>query len=187
MPLPRNTEIVDGPLLLRPWRPDDARALEAAVVESIDSLGRWLPWCRAGYDLGAALDWVRRCEQGWADGEHFAFGIFDQASQRLLGSVGLNQRSHLHRSANLGYWVRMSCQRRGVATEAVRLAARFGFRQLALQRIEIVALPDNQASRRTAERAGARFEAIARRRIWDGEQAKDGAVYALVPEDLGLA
>lgn len=187
MPLPRDTEIVDGPLLLRPWRPDDARALEAAVVESIDSLGRWLPWCRAGYDLAAALDWVRRCEQGWTDGEHFAFGIFDRASHGLLGSVGLNQRNHLHRSANLGYWVRMSCQRRGVATEAVRMAARFGFRQLALQRIEIVALPDNQASRRTAERAGARFEAVARRRIWDGEQAKDGAVYALVPEDLEQA
>ncbi|WP_017460767.1 GNAT family N-acetyltransferase [Dyella ginsengisoli] len=187
MPAPCDTEIVDGPLLLRPWQPDDARALEAAVVESIDSLGRWLPWCRAGYDLAAAQDWVRRCEQGWAEGEHFAFGIFDRTHQRLLGSVGLNQRNLLHRSANLGYWVRQSEQRHGVAAKAVQLVARFGFRQLALQRIEIVALPDNQASRRTAERAGARFEAVARRRIWDGEQARDGAVYALVPEDLEQA
>ncbi|MBU6247239.1 MAG: GNAT family N-acetyltransferase [Xanthomonadaceae bacterium] len=184
MPLPCDTEIVDGSLLLRPWRSDDAGALEAAVVESIDSLGRWLPWCRAGYDLAAARDWVRRCEQGWADGEHFAFGIFDPTRQRLLGSVGLNQRNPLHRSANLGYWVRQSEQRRGVATKAVRLAARFGFRHLGLQRIEVVALPDNQASRRTAERAGARFEAIARHRILDHGQPKDAAVYALVPGDL---
>lgn len=187
MPLLPDTEIVDGPLLLRPWRTEDAHALEEAVIESIDSLGRWLPWCRGGYDLAAAQDWVLRCGQGWRNGEHFGFGIFDWSANRLLGSVGLNQRNHQHRSANLGYWVRMTSQRRGVAAKAVRLVARFGFRQLALERIEIVALPDNQASRRTAERAGARFEAIARRRIWDGQQARDGAVYALVPEDLERA
>jgi RimJ/RimL family protein N-acetyltransferase len=184
MPIPRETEIAEGPLLLRPWRPDDALALYEAVHESVDSLGRWLPWCHAGYDLEAAEEWVRHCREGWIAEEHFAFGVFARTDGRLLGSVGLNQRNRVHRSAAMGYWVRQSNQGQGVARRAARLAARFGFQQLGLVRIEIVALPDNLASRRTAEHAGAKFEAVARQRIWTRETAQDAAVYALVPGDL---
>lgn len=64
------------------------------------------------------------------------------------------------------------------------MVARFGFGTLGLARIEIVALPDNSASRRTAERAGARFETVARHRLWVRDEARDAAVYALVPGDV---
>ena len=37
-----------GPLRVRPWQPEDADALFAAASESIESVGRWLPWCREG-------------------------------------------------------------------------------------------------------------------------------------------
>jgi RimJ/RimL family protein N-acetyltransferase len=65
------------------------------------------------------------------------------------------------------------------------MVARFGFGRLGLIRIEIIALPDNRPSRRTAEKLGARFEAIARQRLWARGQACDAAVYALIPQDLG--
>ena len=184
MPAPLDVELTDGALRLRPWRPEDAPALHAAVRESLESLGRWLPWCHAGYGLDEAQAWIRLCGEGWAAAEHFAFGVFERDSGSLLGSVGLNQRNRAHRSAAMGYWVRQSRQRQGIARKAARLAARFGFETLGLVRIEIVVLPDNHASRRTAEQAGARFEAIARHRLWAREQAMDAAVYALVPDDL---
>ena len=184
MPLPADLELAESPLLLRPWQPEDAPALHEAVHESLESVGRWLPWCHAGYDLDEARAWIRHCREGWMANEHFAFGIFEQASGTLLGSVGLNQRNRLHRSAAMGYWVRQSRQGRGIAPRAARLAARFGFETLGLIRIEVVVLPDNHASRRTAERAGARCEAIARHRLWVRDEARDAAVYALVPADL---
>ena len=179
-----DTQLTGAGLLLRPWAPDDAGPMSEAVRESMDSVGRWLSWCHAGYDLDEARAWVAHCREEWAAQEHFAFGVFEPATGRLLGSVGLNQRNRQHRSASLGYWVRQSCQRRGVASRAVRLAAGFGFDRLGLVRIEIVALPHHHASRRTAEKAGARFEAIARNRIWTGAAAQPGAVYALLPGDL---
>jgi ribosomal-protein-serine acetyltransferase len=187
VPLPADPELAEGPLLLRPWRPEDAPALHAAVQESLETVGRWLPWCHAGYDLDEARDWIAHCREGWTAEEHFAFGMFDRADGTLLGSVGLNQRNRMHHSAALGYWVRQSRQGEGLAWRAARLAARFGFEVLGLVRVEIVALPDNQASRRTAERAGARLEAIARHRLWVRDGARDAAVYALVPEDLEQA
>jgi RimJ/RimL family protein N-acetyltransferase len=182
--LPLDLELVEGELLLRPWSPEDAPALCEAVRESVQSVGRWLPWCHASYGLEDAQAWIGQCRAGWMADEHFAFGVFERSTGILLGSVGLNQRNLVHHSASMGYWVRQSRQGRGVARRAARLAARFGFETLELIRIEIVALPDNHASRRTAEQAGARFEAIARHRVWTRGEARDAAVYALLPGDL---
>lgn len=177
-------ELADGRLYLRPWQASDAAALFAAARESIGSVGRWLPWCHDGYRLEDAVAWIAHCRSGWHAGAHFAFPIFDAGSGDLLGGIGLNQYHRLHRSANLGYWIRQSRQQQGIAVAAAALVAAFGFEQLGLIRIEIVALPDNQPSRRTAEKIGARFEAIARRRLWANGQAHDAAVYGLIRDDL---
>jgi RimJ/RimL family protein N-acetyltransferase len=80
--------------------------------------------------------------------------------------------------------MRQACQRRGLATAAAQHVARFGFEQLGLIRIEIVALPDNAASRATALRIGARFESIARQRLLVEGQPRDAAVYGLLRSDL---
>ena len=177
-------ELTDGRLRLRPWQDDDATSLVEAVQESVDSVGRRLPWCQAGYAQDQAIAWIAHCRAGWQSGCHFAFPLFDAATGRLLGGIGLSAVEHVHHRANLGYWVRQSCQQQGVATAAARLFMRFGFEQLGLIRIEIVVLPDNRPSRATAEKVGARFEAIARNRLWVNERARDAAVYSLIPQDI---
>lgn len=187
MTVPVELELAEAALLLRPWRVQDAPALCEAVQESVDTVGRWLPWCHAAYGLDEALAWASSCRDGWIAGDHYAFGVFEAATGALLGSVALNQRNRLHRSASMGYWIRRSSQGRNIARQAAKLAARFGFGTLELIRIEIVVLPDNHASRRVAEKAGARLEAIARNRLWMHGQARDAAVYALVPGDQNIA
>jgi RimJ/RimL family protein N-acetyltransferase len=67
--------------------------------------------------------------------------------------------------ANLGYWVRTSETGRGIASKATRLVAQFGFAELGLQRIEILAAVGNVASQRVAEKAGAVRECVARKRL----------------------
>ncbi|GAB3788324.1 GNAT family N-acetyltransferase [Dyella agri] len=176
--------LADGRLLLRPWRSADAAELHDAVRESVASVGRWLPWCNADYGLERAEAWVAQCQDHWRTGEQFAFAVRDAASDELLGGCGLNQINAMHRSANLGYWVRASRQGQGVAAAAARLVARFGFAELGLIRIEVITLPDNQASRRVAAKLGATFEGMARQRLWAWDRAHDAAVYALIPADL---
>lgn len=182
-PCLESTELADAGMVLRPWRHDDAAAMHDAVRESMGSLNAWLPWCHADYGLADARARIDVCRADWLRGELFSFAILD-ADGRLLGSVGLSQVNRLHRSANAGYWLRASAQGQGLAARALALVARFGFERLGLIRVEIVAEPGNLASRRTAERAGARFEAIARNRIWSRDQPADAAVYSLVPDDL---
>jgi RimJ/RimL family protein N-acetyltransferase len=86
--------------------------------------------------------------------------------------------------ANLGYWVRTSATGHGVATTATRLAARFGFEELGMQRIEIVAALDNIPSQRVAEKSGAKREGVLRRRLLIRGESLDAVLFSLVPEDL---
>lgn len=181
---PTTLKLIDGPLLLRPWQTDDGNRLVDAVAESVATMSHWLPWCRGGYGSVQADAWITHCREGWQRREHFAFAVIDRVTGTLLGSAGINQANTGHRSANLGYWVRHSRQREGIARRAGRMVTRFGFEQLGLIRIEIVVLPDNLASRRTAERIGARFEAVARHRLMADGQPRDAAVYALLPSDV---
>ena len=177
-------ELCDARLRLSPWMEDDAGRLVDAVQASVASVGRWLPWCHAGYGHDQAVAWISHCQVGWHAGYHFAFAMRDGRDGSLLGGVGLNQIEPLHRRANLGYWVRHGRQRQGLATAAAQLVARFGFERLGLIRIEVVALPDNTPSRATALRIGARFESIARHRLLVNGQPQDAAVYGLLPSDL---
>ena len=177
-------ELLDAQLRLRPWQAGDIGQLADAVHESVDSVGRWLPWCHADYGRDEATAWIAHCRSGWQTGDHFAFALFDAESGQLLGSAGLNQVDPLHRRANLGYWVRQLRQRQGIGAAAARSVARFGFEQLGLARIEIVVLPENRPSRAVAEKTGAAFEAIARNRLWMHNHAHDAAVYGLIAQGL---
>ena len=176
-------QLTDGRLQLRPWQARDAEPLREAARESLASVGRWLPWCHAGYDLADAQAWIAHCRESLARGEQYALPVLDHADGRLLGGVGLNQLDPQHRSANLGYWVRQSRQGEGIAAAAARLLARYGFERLELARIEILAHPQNQASRRTAEKIGARFQAVGRRQLPALGGAVEMAVYVLTRTD----
>lgn len=176
----------DG-LLLRSYRADDAPALYVAVRESIDSVGRWLPWCHAGYSEADAGAWIVHCAAAWRRGDQYTFAIFDSANQRFLGSAGLSQINREHNFAGIGYWVRDSARGHGIAARAGKLVADFGFRTLKLTRIEIIAAVENRASRRTAENIGAHLEGIARNRLRTPQGVVDAAVYALIPRNYADA
>lgn len=178
MPLQR------GGIAVRPHEPGDALPLHAAALESVAEVGPRLSWCHAGLtpqELAAFIDQSRR---GWADGSQFQFAIVDAQTGDVLGGISLAHIARANRLANMGYWVRTSATGRGVATTAIRLVAGFGFDEVGLTRIEIAAVPDNVASRRAAERAGAKFEAVVRNRLVVQGTAFAAALYSLVPEDL---
>lgn len=179
------TLLNDG-VIARPLASGDVESLHAAVVESTEAVGRWMSWCRSGYAVRDAEEWIAHCRRNWDAGLDREFGIFDASSGEVLGCAGINQFNRVNNFANLGYWVRTSRVGRGVATAAVVSLARFAFDELQLTRIEIVAQVDNVASRRVAEKAGCRFEGIARNRILYRGQCRDAALYSLVPGDIDV-
>jgi ribosomal-protein-serine acetyltransferase len=177
----------DSIVTLRPLEMADCEAVYASVRESIPELSQWLPWCHPGYAPSDTAGFVGASIQWWSEGSQFTFGIFDAVDGAHVGTIGVNHLNRQHHYANIGYWVRTSRTGRGLAARAVRLVARFAFDTLGMKRVEIAADPDNAASRRVAEKAGATLECIARNRIVMRGRALPAAVYSLVPEDVVIS
>lgn len=164
---------------IRRYHRDDAARLWEAAVESIQEVFPWLPWCHPDYALDESRAWLEHCDAAWEQGSEYQFVIVDR-DDRVLGGCGLNQLRIEHRIANLGYWVRTSATRRGVAAAAARHLARFAFRETTLARLEIVVDVDNAASHRVAAKVGAIREGIAHDRLFAHGRSRDAIVYALL-------
>ena len=152
--------------------------------ESVNDLCLFMTWCRPDYSLADARAFIAKSNSDWEKGEQYDFAVLSARDEILLGSVGLNRINRANRSANIGYWVRRTRTRRGVATAALRLVAEFGLKNLGLQRLEILVPGHNWASRRVAERAGAKFEGVLRNRVVLTNKLHDARLYSLIPGDL---
>jgi ribosomal-protein-serine acetyltransferase len=150
---------------IRPLCLSDVRLLYAAIEESRRQLAAWMTWCHPEYAIADTDAFVRECVDHWDSGKSYTFAIVDHTNRPFLGSIGLNRLSASENTANLGYWVRHSRAGEGVATAATRLIARFGLGALGLNRLELLVPVSNLASRRVAEKAGAKFEGVLRKRL----------------------
>jgi RimJ/RimL family protein N-acetyltransferase len=149
---------------LRPYTEPHASSVVEAAHESVVEVHPWLPWCHPNYQLSEAQDWIRGQIDEFASGSAFQFAI-ESSGGAYLGGCGLNQINSLHQFANLGYWVRSSQVGQGVATQAVRLLARWAFSHTPLVRLEIVTAVGNKASQRVAKKAGAVREGLLHKRL----------------------
>jgi RimJ/RimL family protein N-acetyltransferase len=123
-----------------------------------------MPWCHEHYFIEESRAWLEVQVSAFRDGSAFEFTIV-AAAGRYLGGCGLNQVDKINKRANLGYWVRSSVTRRGMATTAVGLLREWAFRHTDLVRLEVVIAVENVASQRVARKAGASFEGTLRRRL----------------------
>jgi RimJ/RimL family protein N-acetyltransferase len=90
----------------------------------------------------------------------------------------------MYKIGNVGYWIRADATGKGYASAAAKLCAEFGFIDLQLNRIEIVAAKDNIASLKVAEKTGAAKECLARNRLIVGDKVHDAFIYSLIKEDI---
>ncbi len=184
--MPPEIQLVKEKVLLRPYILADLYSMFAAAQESIPEVYPWLPWCHPGYTMEESRTWIKSCPEAWEKGKAYNFAILDSQTQNFLGGCGLSSIEPYHKYANLGYWVRTCCTRQGVATKATLLLAEFGFRELKLNRIEIVIDVANRASQRVAEKVGALKEGIQRNRLASPSGVHDAIMFSLIPRDLGL-
>ena len=180
----RNINLTNGTITLRPYQREDADSLYEAARESIIEMTPWMPWCHADYSIQESRGWIKDCFEKWKQGGAYDFVITDTSTGRFLGGCGLNDIHREFDIANLGYWVRTSATRKGVATATTLLLADFGINVLKLKRIEIVVDVDNIASQRVAEKSGATREGILRNRVTQYGKPIDAVMYSLIPQDF---
>ncbi len=165
-------------IVIRSFENSDASEFCNAVLESLDTVGVWMPWCHDQYSETEALEWFDSCARGISSGESYDVGLFDKDDGLLLGSVAINQIDSVNRIGNIGYWIRRTQQQKGIAVSAVRMMHQFGLGELGLNRLIIVVVESNLASRRVAEKSGAHFECIAAKRLMHQGKPQAAAIYS---------
>src|SRR5215208_3117020 len=119
----------------------------------------------ASEELGTWQDWITVFDKGWENDQEYFFQVIEVSTNQVVGGVFLNHVVRPHQMANLGYWVRTSRSGEGIATEATKQAARYGFERLGFQRLEIVVEMGNLPSLRVAEKTGSVREGLLRNRL----------------------
>jgi len=173
-------------LVLRCYAPDDAELLSDALNSSIDHLKPFMPWAD---DLPQSVDdsraLLRRFRAAFDTNEQFVYGVFAADESELLGGCGLHPRVGPG-GLEIGYWVRASATRQGIATEAAAALTRAGFDVCGADRIEIRIDPENVESLGVPRKLGFPEEVRLRRRLpgRPGEPLRDAVVFTLFREEF---
>ena len=167
-------------LRLEPVRADHASALWDAIEQSLPELLPRMPWAPETSPEEVA-EFAQRCEAGWAEQTGWEWVILRYGA--VAGVIGLHGYDRLRRSAAMGYWIRSDLAGRGLASEAARAVVDFAFEGLGLNRVELEAAIDNDASQRIAQKLGFQKEGTKRAGDLIDGRPIDTHLYALLASD----
>ena len=161
-----------------------APALRSDAAELIDanleSREHHAPWAEPFTDQPGFDGW-------WAKLEAGSVGLVAREAQSG-GVVGVITISGIVRGAlqgaYLGYYGMAAFARRGLMTEAVGLAAAYGFGPLRLHRLEVNIQPANRASIALVRRLGFRKEGFSPEYLMIGGAWRDHERWALLEREL---
>jgi RimJ/RimL family protein N-acetyltransferase len=173
-------------LVIRCYEPRDAPFLKDAVDSSLEHLREWMPWAQhEPQTLEEKTNLVRYFRSRFDAGEDFPYGIFSADETEQLGGTGLHARIGAG-GLEIGYFVRASATRQGIATESSAALTRVGFEVCGADRIEIRVDPANTASLGVPRKLRFVEEATLRRRLpsGEGEPLRDVTIFTLFREDF---
>ena len=114
----------------------------------------------------------------------YSFGIFLNESEHLIGRVNLSSVFRgPWQNANIGYYLDKGHTGKGYATEAVKLTVHCAFHHLKLHRVQGAVMPRNTPSIRVLEKAGFRYEGLARNYLHIHDVWEDHNIYAITCEE----
>ena len=169
-PLAPDPPLTDGIVLLRPSEPRDIPAIDAGIHDP--DVIRWI-----GPTEGSAADVITLNQQRWANGSP-ALSICEREGT-CVGLIWVNLRNADQPTGWVGYWLLPSARGRGLATRAVRLISIWAMREMGLTSLRLTTEPDNELSRRVAERSGFRQTQVLHHQATINGRLIDQVVYEL--------
>ena len=172
--------------MIRCYEPRDAPLIKEAIDSSLEHLRPWMPWASdEPQTLEEKTELAKEFRSNFDSGEDFPYGIFSADESEQLGGTGLHARVGPG-GLEIGYFVRASATRLGLATESSAALTRVGFEICGADRIEIRIDPRNEASFGIPRKLGFTEEATLRRRLptRDGQPLRDVTIFTMFREDF---
>ncbi|MGZ8739915.1 MAG: GNAT family N-acetyltransferase [Gaiellaceae bacterium] len=176
VPLPQSP-LSDGVVALRPLSRNDVEGIRLASEDA--EISRW---------AGAPSLYRRRPNRFLVTAERDRKAGRAVTLAVMVAHVGFSGSITLtcdweHRKAEVSYWMNAKARRRGFGARALRLAAKWAFEELGLERLEVLTNPENQASERLALRVGFAKEGLLRAYRPSNGGREDLAMFSLLPAD----
>ncbi|WFE99306.1 GNAT family N-acetyltransferase [Micromonospora sp. WMMD964] len=165
-------------LALRPWRVEDATAVQAAF--DCPNIQRWHVLRLDDDDEARA--WTSQWADRWRAETAASWAIVGDDDEPV-GQVGLRGVLLTEASAHVSYWLVPAARGRGIATDALHTMTRWSFTRAGLHRLVLEHSTANAASCRVATRAGFAEEGVARGSVRHADGWHDMHVHARLRTD----
>ena len=158
--------------------------LAEAIEASIPELKRWTPWVIPDAPALEVLQTrLLKFNQQFDAGEHFIYGIFDKAVDKVMGQVGLYGRIGPG-ALEIGYFIASNMAGRGYATEAAAALTRAAIEECGVDHVEIRCDPENAASAVIPKRLGYQLHEVAERDpLFPDDASRRLMIWQLFPAD----
>ena len=161
--------------MIRPLRPKDAEELADLLAANREFLAPFDP------DRPDSFFTTRGQRERIKHSQHL-FAILD--GKEIAGTIALsNLVLGAFCSANVGYWVDLARNGRGLASGALAAVVRHGFGELGLHRLEAGTLVDNVGSQRVLEKNSFVRIGLAPRYLHIGGAWRDHVLFQRTVED----
>ncbi len=117
------------------------------------------------------------------DLRQWEFAVADRLSDIFLGTIMIHSCDWKNRRAEIGAWTVPEARDRGVGSAAFQLLLDWSFDDLALERIEITALPENVSVPHLAEKFGFVYEGTLRKRNFERGRRVDLLLWSLLRDE----
>ena len=153
-------------LVLRDYKKEDIGHLVKNINDK--NVSRYMCYVSYPYSQKEGIKWIKRCLALQRKKKKKEVNFVIEKSGCFIGSIGLKKiKGH---KAEMGYWIGKKHWGRGIATEAVKMIADFGFKKLKLKRIYAYVFEKNKSSCRVLEKNGFIKEGFLRKdRMKDGK------------------
>ncbi|WP_254705844.1 GNAT family N-acetyltransferase [Streptomyces vilmorinianum] len=166
-----------GAFELRPWERADLPLVEEASTDPYIPLITTVP---PVYSPTEGEAYLRRQWSRAETGAGYPFVIVRRRDTHPVGMIGLWLRDLPEGRATLGYWIAPSYRGEGAAAAALTAVSDWALTELGVPRLQLLVEPWNDASSRTAERAGFAREGLLRSWQEVGGERRDMVMYGRV-------
>ena len=168
-------------IFIRKLRLSDSKSIHEHVNDK--QIAKWTLRIPFPYKEKYARNFIKECNQSSKARTGFTFGIILKETNSLIGVVGFHAVCLEDKNAEVGYWVSRQYWKKGVATEAVKLALKFGFKKLRLKRIYAKVFKGNSASVKVLQKNGFKTEGLLRKSRYKNKKWLDEIVLSKLNED----
>ncbi|GLZ75587.1 N-acetyltransferase [Actinorhabdospora filicis] len=151
---------LDDKAVLKALEPWHAAEFADYVARDREHLRHFLAWADRMHEKEAAEAWLRIFAQGVLDDTRRIYGIWD--GDELTGGTMFGSITARFGSCEIGAWLSRDSGGRGLITTAVGHMIEWAIEERDLNRVEWKCEPENEPSRRVAQRLGMTREGLMR-------------------------